>query len=120
MAATARTHLMFQDGSAAEAAEWYVSLVPGSRIVDASGPVVMFELAGTTFSAFDSPVEHGFDFTPSSSIFVTFDTADELDAAWAQLVDGGTVRMPLDAYDFAPRFGWVDDRHGVSWQLSLA
>src|SRR5512132_417746 len=68
------THLMFQDGRAREAAKWYVSLVPGSSIErvidnDAEGAIVYFTLAGQGFIAFDSPIRHGFDFTPSMSIF---------------------------------------------------
>jgi uncharacterized glyoxalase superfamily protein PhnB len=43
-----------------------------------------------------------------------------VDRAFALLADGGQVLMPLDAYPFSPHFGWLADRFGVSWQLSVA
>ena len=63
------THLMFQDGSAREAVERYVELIPGSTIIDVTGPdgpgqTIRFTLASRPFIAFDSPVAHGFGFTP--------------------------------------------------------
>jgi predicted 3-demethylubiquinone-9 3-methyltransferase (glyoxalase superfamily) len=62
----------------------------------------------------DSAGPHRFTFTPAISLVVECDREDELDAA-----DGATVLMPLQAYDFSPRFGWQQDRFGVTWQLSL-
>lgn len=67
----------------------------------------------------DSYVKHAFTFTPSVSLFVDFATAEELDASFAKLGEGGTVFMPLDNYGFSPRFGWCSDRFRVSWQLNL-
>ena len=66
-----------------------------------------------------------FKFNPSVSFFVNFDPSrdpqarEHLDATWAKLSEGGQALMPLDAYPFSPRFGWVQDRYGVSWQLIL-
>ena len=68
---------------------------------------------------FDSPVEHAFTFTPAVSLFVELDSAEEVDTAFATLSAGGGVLMPLDAYPFSPRFAWINDRFGVSWQLSV-
>lgn len=42
-----------------------------------------------------------------------------MDTLWNALVEGGRVLMPLQEYDFSPRYGWVEDRYGVSWQLML-
>jgi predicted 3-demethylubiquinone-9 3-methyltransferase (glyoxalase superfamily) len=76
-------------------------------------------LAGQELMTFDSPPVHKFSFTPSISMFV--DCADELEIErlFAGLSEGGEVRMPLNNYGFSLRFGWVDDRFGVSWQLNL-
>jgi predicted 3-demethylubiquinone-9 3-methyltransferase (glyoxalase superfamily) len=76
-------------------------------------------LAGQELMIFDSPVKHAFGFTPSISMFV--DCADELEIEmlFGGLSEGGEVRMPLNNYGFSLRFGWVDDRFGVSWQLNL-
>ena len=119
------THLMFQDGRAREAAEWYATLVPGSsieRIMDdqPGGARVYFTLAAQSFIAFDSPIRHAFDFTPSVSIFVVCDNADDVRSLFDALAAGGEVKMPVDDYGFSPCFGWTTDRYGVSWQIGVA
>ena len=119
------THLMFQDGRAREAAEWYVSLVPGSsieRVVenDGGGATVYFTLADRDFIAFDSPVKHAFDFTPSMSIFVRCDDNEQVRLLFDQIAADGSVMMPIADYGFSSCFGWAADRYGVSWQIATA
>ncbi|MDX5446020.1 MAG: VOC family protein [Zoogloeaceae bacterium] len=60
-----------------------------------------------------------FRFTPAISFFATFETPEEVDAAWAALGPGGATLMPLDAYPWSARYGWLNDRYGLSWQLAL-
>jgi predicted 3-demethylubiquinone-9 3-methyltransferase (glyoxalase superfamily) len=123
--------LMFE-GRAEEAINFYMSLFGNSEIVaiqryGAEGPgpegsVVhaTFTLNGQTFMAIDSPAPHAFTFTPSMSLYVTCETEAEIDRLFASLAEGGSVMMPLGAYPFSPKFGWLADRFGVSWQLTLA
>jgi len=75
-------------------------------------------IAGQVFRCFDSPPVHDFTFTPSVSVSVDLASAEELERLFTRLSDGGTVLMPLDDYGFGRRFGWVNDRFGVSWQLN--
>lgn len=124
------TFLMFE-GNAEEAMTFYISLFQDAEILGIQrygpdgpgkeGSVVQaaFTLAGQQFMCIDSPAKHGFTFTPSMSIFVTFSDAAELDAIFAKLSDGGQALMPLGEYPFSPKFGWLVDRFGVSWQLFL-
>ena len=131
MARKVTTHLMFT-GAAEEAMSFYVSLFANSRIdrIERYGPgepgpegtvkVASFTLAGRDFLCIDSPVKHAFTFTPAMSLFVECDSQAELDAAFARLSEGGAVLMPIDNYGFSTRFGWLQDRFGVSWQLNLA
>jgi predicted 3-demethylubiquinone-9 3-methyltransferase (glyoxalase superfamily) len=67
----------------------------------------------------DSDAQHAFTFTPSVSLYVRCDTKEEIDVAFEKLSQGGQIHMPLGPYPFSRRFGWVSDRFGVSWQLSL-
>jgi len=67
----------------------------------------------------DSNIKHDFTFTPSVSLFVTCETEEEIDRLFAGLSEGGQVLMPLAQYPFSPKFAWVQDRFGLSWQLSL-
>lgn len=119
------THLMFQDGRAREAAGWYVTLVPESRIErvtenEAGGATVYFTLAGRGFIAFDSPVRHEFDFTPSTSIFVRCEDEEQVRRLFDEVASGGAVMMPVGDYGFSSCFGWAADRYGVSWQIGAA
>ena len=131
MARTVATFLMFQNAVAEEAMELYISLFSGSELRSverygageegAEGSVKRadFALDGHQLICFDSPIEHDFSFTPSISLFVECDSEGELDNAFEQLSAGGKVLMPLDDYGFSAKFGWVNDRFGVSWQLNL-
>lgn len=124
------TFLMFE-GKAEEAMNFYTSLFEQSEIVDisrygADGPgsegtvqVATFMLNGQPFMCIDSHVQHEFTFTPAMSLFVRCDTEEEIDRLFQKLSDGGEVLMPLDSYPFSEKFGWIADRFGVSWQLSL-
>ena len=76
-----------------------------------------FVVAGLHVRCSDSYVEHAWDFTPAVALWVTCTSADEQRGLVDGLAEGGTVFMPLDDYGFGP-FAWVQDRFGVSWQLS--
>lgn len=124
-------HLWF-DHQAREAARFYCSVFPDAGI-DHEGQVrntpsgdcdiVSFHLAGQPFMAISAGPR--FRLSPAISFLVNFDPSRDaqarqaLDAAWAQLIEGGQALMPLDAYPFSPRYGWVQDRYGLSWQLIL-
>lgn len=60
-----------------------------------------------------------FKFNPSISMFVLFSNKEELQKTWEELVAGGEVMMPLDRYDWSPKYGWLQDRFKLSWQLML-
>lgn len=123
--------LMFT-GDAEQAMTFYTSLFDDGRIVDitrvgsegpgAEGTVqrARFSLAGQEFLCTDSPPVHAFSFTPSFSIWIETESQQELQRLFAALSDSGTQLMPLDDYGFSRRFGWLNDRYGVSWQLNLA
>lgn len=124
------TFLMFE-GRAEEAMTFYTSLFDDAEVVDISrygadgpGPAgtvqhATFSLAGQQFMCIDSHVTHDFGFTPSMSLFVGCDTEAELDRLYAALAEQGTELMPLGSYGFSAKFGWVNDRFGVSWRLNL-
>jgi predicted 3-demethylubiquinone-9 3-methyltransferase (glyoxalase superfamily) len=122
--------LMFE-GTAEEAMTTYTSLFEQSEIINIirygpnepgpEGSVLhaTFSVKGQEFMASDSYVKHDFTFTPSISIFVTCDSEEEIEVAYAKLSQGGESLMPLGLYPFSTKFGWVNDKFGVSWQLNL-
>ena len=123
--------LMFEDGKAEEAMNYYVSLIDDSKIISITryganengdeGTVMqaVFSLNGQEFMCIDSNVKHPFTFTPAFSIFLTCETEEEINGLYEKLLESGTALMPIDDYGFSKRFGWLNDRFGVSWQLNL-
>ncbi|WP_271396538.1 VOC family protein [Salinicoccus roseus] len=120
------------DTEAEAAVEFYMSIFPESKLTDCtklhdtpSGDAqqLSFELYGYRFMAINAGPY--FTFNPSISFFVNFDPLrDEeaernLEKIWNALIDGGTALMPLDEYPFSKKYGWVEDKFGVSWQLIL-
>ena len=119
-------HLWF-DKEAKEAGAFYVSLFEDSRIKNTttlhdtpsgSVDVVTIELAGQEFTLFSAgPL---FKFTPAISFLVACETKEEVDALLKELSRGGSPLMDLGAYPFSERYGWTEDRYGVSWQVMYA
>lgn len=124
-------HLWY-DKEAKEASEFYVSIFPDSKITDVTtihdtpsgdSDIVSFTLWGQNFMAISAGPF--FKINPSVSFIVNFDPSREKDArekideVWDKLSEGGTVLMPLDKYPYSERYGWIQDKYGLSWQLML-
>jgi predicted 3-demethylubiquinone-9 3-methyltransferase (glyoxalase superfamily) len=105
------------DHEAEEAASFYVSLIPNSRILDIAryseaGPgkpgsvlMVSFDLGGAQYLALNGGPY--FKFTEAISLSVDCAAQPEVDRLWDKLGEGG-------AYS---RCGWLKDRYGLSWQI---
>src|SRR5699024_8360807 len=116
---------------AEEAMTFYTSIIAGSASTNTvtyrkNGPgeegTVMqatFKLKGQEYRCIDSHVTHQLTFTPSTSIYVTLDPEQAIQQLYNHLLESGQALMSLDDYGFSKKFGWVNDRFGVSWQLDL-
>ncbi len=124
-------HLWF-DTQAKEAAEFYVSAFPDSKITHYSvlhdtpsgdAETVAFDLSGYSFMAISAGPY--FKLNPAISFMVNFDPSRDGEAEvhlrelWEKLSLGGKALMPLQEYPFSKLYGWVEDRYGVTWQLIL-
>lgn len=109
---------LWLDNQAKEAAAFYCSVFKNSRIVADTPMVATFELAGQKFMLLNGGP--AFKPNPSISFYGLLDTREEIDQAWTNLSAGGSVLMPLDQYPWSDRYGWVQDKFGISWQLSLS
>ncbi len=130
---------IWYESRAIQAAEWYCSLIPNSRIISKAiipGPSaddieqVSFELWGQRFEAMGGGGKAMLN--PSISFILHFDsnffqnTKDPAKAArkkfdelWNEFVKEGKVMVELGEYDFSPHYGWVEDIFGVSWQFLI-
>lgn len=132
------------DGNAKEAAEFYTSTFPNGKVIttsyypknkeegladfqlDMAGKelTVDFKLGDLQFTAINAGPE--FKFNPSVSFMVNFDPSrdeqarEHLDELWEKLADGGKTLMELGEYPYSKRYGWVQDKYGLSWQLILS
>jgi predicted 3-demethylubiquinone-9 3-methyltransferase (glyoxalase superfamily) len=116
-------HLWF-DNNAEEAAKFYTSIFKNSKIKNVttlhntpSGTVEIFtiELLGQEFTLISAgPL---FKFNPSVSFLVACNTKEEVDELWGNLSNGGMALMELGEYPFSEKYGWVQDKYGLSWQV---
>ncbi len=121
------------DNQAEEAANFYTTTFRNSEVkiltrygkegAEASGTkegtvmTAAFQIEGQEFVALNGgPI---FKISPVISFFVNCDTTQEIDLLWQKLSDGGTILMELGNYPFSEKYGWVQDKFGVSWQLIL-
>lgn len=124
-------HLWF-DNHAEEATQFYTSIFPKSKVTNVTtlkntpsgdANIVSFELWNKKFMAINGGPY--FKFNPAISFMVHFDptsienASEKLIDVWKKLSEDGTVLMPLDTYPFSEKYGWIQDKYGLSWQLFL-
>lgn len=122
-------HLWY-DKEAIEAATFYTSIFPNSKITHTSKitgtpsgdcDIVSFDIMGTSFQAISAGPY--FMFNPSISLMINFDPSKDsealkrIDEVWNKLAEGAKILMPIDKYPFSERYGWLQDKYGLSWQL---
>ncbi len=123
------TPFLWFDDQAEQAMDFYTGLFERSKVDRISrlgdevpGPkgkvlTATFRLAGSEFMALNGGPEYTF--TPATSFFVSCQTQAEIEALWNKLSQGGIVLMEFGQYPFSEKFGWLNDRYNLSWQLSL-
>tara|TARA_B100000949_G_scaffold232310_1_gene246249 strand:- start:640 stop:1575 length:936 start_codon:yes stop_codon:yes gene_type:complete len=122
----------WHDGTAEEAARFHTELFggtitaishypdagcdvhgqPAGQVMVASYEILGYQLHGINAGPIFRP-------TPALSLVVQIEDRSEVERIWAGLSDGGSVMMPLDRYDWSGRYGWCNDRFGISWQITL-
>ena len=90
----------------------------GGPAPDGSIMIAKFELNGSQYACSDSYIKHEWGFTPGVSNFVECRTEDEIENLFSKLSENGNILMPLDNYGFSQKFGFVEDRFGVSVDIS--
>ncbi len=121
------------DNEAEEAVKFYSSLFDKSSVKrisrygkegfefhhkpEGSVMTVEFELNGQNFLALNGGTD--FKFNESVSLFVYCGSEERINFLYKKLSEGGSVNMPLDKYDWSPKYAWVKDKFGVSWQLDI-
>lgn len=120
------------DRQAEEAAKFYTSIFKNSRVgritrraskagfeihglPEGTIMTIEFDIEGQKFIAINGgPL---FKFTPSVSFLIACNTKEEVDAIWEKLSEGGMALMELGEYPFSEKYGWMQDRYGLSWQV---
>lgn len=115
-------HLMFQGAMAEAVAQWSRAF-PDMQVLpmdDAQPPLrLRVVLAGQPMILLDTPPDPDIGYSPSMSLLVSCESTVDVDRLAAILGEGGQVFMPLGDYPFSPRYTWIADRFGVSWQIML-
>jgi predicted 3-demethylubiquinone-9 3-methyltransferase (glyoxalase superfamily) len=94
------------NGQAREAADFYCSIFPDSKIISDSGMVVNFELNGEFFMGLNGGDQ--FSFNEAVSYVIPCKDQEEIDHYWYKLTaDGGSEGQ----------CGWCKDKFGLSWQI---
>jgi predicted 3-demethylubiquinone-9 3-methyltransferase (glyoxalase superfamily) len=115
-------HLWF-DKEAGEAAEFYTSIFDGRiktrtaihNTPSGSAEILTIELFGQEFMLISAGPY--FKFNPSVSFLVACSTENEVEHLWKQLAAGGKPHMELGEYPFSKKYGWIEDKYGLSWQI---
>lgn len=105
------------DGNAKAAAEFYCSAIKNSKIVTDTPMVVMIEVGGKKVMGLNGGPK--FTINPTISLFILCESVKETNELWDKLMDGGKALMPIDKYPWSERYGWVQDKFGMTWQVSV-
>ena len=129
-----------QCGKAEEAINFYTSVFPNSEVVsitkynkgEAGGTPELikygvFKINNVEYMISESNYNHPWSFTPGVSLFIACDSEQEIETLFEKIsLNDGQIMVPLDNYKgegdygFGKKFGWCQDKYGISWQFNLS
>ncbi|SMC95021.1 VOC family protein [Pedobacter nyackensis] len=102
-------------GKITEASDFYIDVFGTGKISQSNHFVIQIELRGQKIMLLnEGPTSTP---NPSISFMVMAESAEETEKYWNKLIAGGKILMALDSYPWSPKYGWVEDKYGVSWQI---
>ena len=105
------------NSQAQQAAEFYCSVFKNASIIASNPMVTTFTLDGLKFMGLNGgPM---YKTTQSVSMYVYAGNEEEVTRLYNLLFENGKVLMPLDTYAWSPKYAWVEDQFGNSWQLDM-
>lgn len=122
------TTQLWYDKEAKEAADFYAATFPAANTKIRSNytirntpsgdcDIVNMDIYGLSFLLFSAgPV---FKFNPTVSFMIFCDSAEEVEELYGKLAEGGSPLMALGEYPFSKKYGWIEDKYGLSWQIIL-
>jgi len=111
------TPCLWYNGQAQEAAALYCSVFTDAKITAQSPIVTAINVSGHSITLLDGgPMYKP---NPSISFFYICEKEDELNKIWNAFSKEGTVLMALDKYPWSEKYGWINDKFGISWQIAL-
>ncbi len=106
---------IWMNNQAQEAAEFYCSVFPDAKIEDSNPIVTLWSSGGEKFMCLNGGPKY--QPNPSISFYSIFPDENQIEEIWNKLSVDGMVMMPLDSYPWSKKYGWLQDKYGVSWQL---
>lgn len=107
--------LLFEN-QAKEAADFYMDTFHNGKIVLEVAEFILFEIEGLRFKAINTSHPEHYS-NPAVSFIVSFTNEEEIEKVWKKLKVGGIIILPLDAYEWSPKYAWLQDQFGISWHL---
>lgn len=100
---------------AAEAAQFYLTAIPGTMLLSSNPMVVTLKILDQKFMFLNGgPM---FKPNPAISYFLLFETEAETEQVYHNLAANGSELMPLGTFDWSSKYGWVNDQYNISWQI---
>lgn len=103
------------NNNAKEMADYYCNTIPDTKIVGENAVVVMIDIEGQKLMLLNGGDR--FQPNPAISLMGVFKNPEDVKTLWNELIKEGKALMELDEYPFSKKYGWLEDKFGVSWQL---
>lgn len=104
------------DNQGQQAAEFYCSIFNNANITASNPFVTEFNLNGFKVMALNGGPK--FNINPAISLFVNCNNIDDVNQIWDKLIVGGKAMIDIGEYDWSKRYGWLQDKFGITWQIS--
>lgn len=116
MSVSLSTCLWFNNNTQ-EAVDFYKTVFTDVSIHTKNSMVISFEIHGQKLLGLNGG--DMFKINPSITLFINCNSVETVNTIWNTLIEEGKALMQIDTYPWNERYGWLQDKFGVTWQISF-